>query len=324
MRILAVDDDPVMLDLLGTALENSGFDDITFAATAEDALELVDVAHLPYDIFLLDVILPGVSGIEICRQLRSIPKYRATPVIMITASRTRDLVRQAFDVGATDFVNKPFDVLELVTRVKLAALLSDSLAKARRGAQPDHKIECDTATSFDAPFDLRKAAGVASFPTLENEFLRTAATRYKMNIFTLEIENALVLYRHFGPARFRETLEAVAQMLRYQLDTDVVRIANAGRGSVVCLSQSGVPPDLVAIECSMNHLLQQGWDAFGVGTPQAPKITVRGLRGPAVWSGWAVADAMRTLQRRPHRVAKVGAAQVDGLFERLSARIAGK
>ena len=323
MRILAVDDDPVMLDILGTALEQNGFEDITFAATAEDALELIEVATEPYDIFLLDVMLPEINGIEVCRRLRTYEHYRATPVLMITGSRARDMMARAFDAGATDFVSKPFDALELVTRIRLAAMLNDSMTRERMNSQALEEMGRLAEVSFDERFQLKEGRGVKGFLALENELLRHADASYEMMLFSVQIDNALGLYRGSRPAQFRESVEAVSRVLSLRMNTDKTRFAYAGRGTMICVAHSDEALNLKALQESANNLLMQGWEAFAIGHSVAPTLNIRRIDGPPVWTGKAAADAMRNFQGRADLTVQAAPYEVDGLFERLSVRISG-
>jgi len=324
MRILAVDDDPVMLDLLGSALESSGFDDITFAATAEDALELIEVAQTPYDVFLLDVMLPGTSGIEVCSRLRSNPRYRAMPVLMITASRARDMMSRAFEAGATDFVSKPFDALELVTRINLAAMLNDSRQRERLGAQAVEELGRLTEVSFDARFDVKAGPGVKGFLSLENELLRRADARFEMTLFAVQIDNALEFFRGARPAQFRAGVEAVSMALREAIDTESMRFAYAGRGSMIAVAHAHGQVDLREMQRAANAALARDWDSFATGQMAAPTLGVRRIDGPPVWSGKAAADAMRSFQGRADLTAQADPYEVDGLFDKLSVRIGAR
>lgn len=322
MRILAVDDDPVMLDLLGTALEQSGFGDITFATTAEDALELIDIAAEPYEIFLLDVMLPGTSGIEVCRALRTYPRYRATPVLMITGSRARDMMTRAFEAGATDFVSKPFDALELVTRIRLAAMLNVSRQREQMNAAAVEELSQLTEVSFDERFDLQPGDGVKGFLTLENDLLRRADSLHEMMLFAVEIDNALGLYRGSRPAQFRACVEAVGRAIGAQVDAENTRFAYAGRGDLIAVAHAQAQLDLRDLQRRANRALAAEWDGFATGQPKAPTLTVRRIDGPPAWTGKAAASALRSFQGRADLSQRADPHEVDGLFERLSFKIA--
>jgi two-component system phosphate regulon response regulator PhoB len=113
--ILIVEDEKDLSDLEEFNLRQAGFDTVA-VRDGEQALELVR-QRLP-DLILLDLMLPGVPGTEVCRQLKSSPRTKQVPVIMVTA-RGQEVDRVVgFELGADDFVPKPFSMRELVLRVR--------------------------------------------------------------------------------------------------------------------------------------------------------------------------------------------------------------
>ncbi len=113
--VLVVEDEPAQREVLAYNLEAEGFA-VTKAETGDEALLLV--AEDTPDIIVLDWMLPGVSGIEVCRQVKSKPDTRAIPVIMLSArSEEVDRVR-GLETGADDYVIKPYSVIELMARVR--------------------------------------------------------------------------------------------------------------------------------------------------------------------------------------------------------------
>lgn len=114
-HVLVVEDEPAQREVLAYNLEAEGFD-VAKAESGDDALMLVD--ETPPDVIILDWMLPGVSGIEICRRLKSNAETRKIPVIMLTArSEEADRVR-GLETGADDYVIKPYSVIELMARVR--------------------------------------------------------------------------------------------------------------------------------------------------------------------------------------------------------------
>jgi diguanylate cyclase (GGDEF)-like protein len=114
-RILVVDDVPVNVQLLTTYLTSVGYEVFT-ARDGEEALEKV-TATQP-DLVLLDVMMPKLNGFEVCERVKSDPTTRIIPVIMVTALNEIEDKIKATESGADDFVSKPFNKLELLTRVK--------------------------------------------------------------------------------------------------------------------------------------------------------------------------------------------------------------
>lgn len=115
--VLIVDDETDLLAMLQFNLEREGYRTLT-AATGERALELAIGSPTP-DLILLDLMLPDISGTEVCRRIRQHARTRETPVLMLTA-RTDEIDRVVgFEVGADDYVMKPFSVRELLLRIRV-------------------------------------------------------------------------------------------------------------------------------------------------------------------------------------------------------------
>jgi two-component system KDP operon response regulator KdpE len=111
-KVLVVDDEPQILHALRLTLSRAGYD-VQTAETGEDALALAAIA--PPEAVILDLVLPGVSGIEVCRQLRT---WSRVPILILSAvGDERDKV-EALDAGADDYVTKPFGVEELLARLR--------------------------------------------------------------------------------------------------------------------------------------------------------------------------------------------------------------
>ncbi len=113
MKILAVDDDDSIRELLELQLTRNGYE----ALTAADGREALDKAS-GADLILLDVMLPGIDGFEICRRLKADPVLRAVPIIMLTAKAEEIDKVLGLELGADDYLVKPFSIRELLARVK--------------------------------------------------------------------------------------------------------------------------------------------------------------------------------------------------------------
>ena len=157
-RILVVDDEPQILRSLRTTLASHGYD-VQTAATGEEALAAVD-GRLP-DLVVLDLVLPGLSGLEVCRHLRA---RSSLPILVLSArGDERDKVA-ALDLGADDYLTKPFGVNELLARIRAA------LRRAVGARGPSAVVE---AGALRVDFDRRQV-------TLDGAEVRLTPTEFDL------------------------------------------------------------------------------------------------------------------------------------------------
>jgi len=114
-KILIVDDEKDIVKMLNYTLKKEGFRTVD-ASDGEDALDLAFKEHP--DLIILDLMLPGVDGLEVCRQLKKEPKTAVTPIIMLTAKTQETDKVVGLELGADDYVSKPFSPKELIARIK--------------------------------------------------------------------------------------------------------------------------------------------------------------------------------------------------------------
>jgi len=129
-KILVVEDEPNQVELIEFNLNSEGYE-VVVARDGEEALNLAEEENP--DLILLDWMLPKVSGIEVCRQLRRSKMTREIPIVMLTArSEESDKIR-GLDIGADDYITKPYSIKELLARVRAAmrrpsaSVISDQL-----------------------------------------------------------------------------------------------------------------------------------------------------------------------------------------------------
>ncbi len=113
--ILIIDDEPDILELISYNLKKEGFH-ISTALDGEEALQKVRGGHL--DLIILDLMLPGIHGMELCRILRNNPRTAHVPIIMLTARGEESDKVHGLESGADDYMTKPFSPKELIARVK--------------------------------------------------------------------------------------------------------------------------------------------------------------------------------------------------------------
>jgi phosphate regulon transcriptional regulator PhoB len=176
-RVLIVEDEPDIRDLLAFHLEREGYQ-VTRSRSGVDALR--QVRARPPDLILLDLMLPELGGLDVCRRLRQDPRTASVPIVMLTA-RGEEVDRiLGLEIGADDYIVKPFSPKEVVARVR--AVLRR--AGARDGAAPvvsgrlvidpdRHTVHVDAAPIELTPkeFDLLRALAEARGRVLSREFL---------------------------------------------------------------------------------------------------------------------------------------------------------
>ncbi|WP_446665399.1 MtrAB system response regulator MtrA [Flexivirga sp. B27] len=202
-RVLVVDDDPSLAEMLGIILQGEGLD-VTFCATGDRAMEAFHDSKP--DVVLLDVMLPGIDGVEVCRLLRA---ESTVPIVMLTARTDTVDVVLGLESGADDYITKPFKPQELVARVR---------ARLRRGDD----VESESITLGDLSIDVsghvvqRDGAPILLTP-LEFDLL-VALARKPWQVFSRETLLEQVWgYRHAGDTRL---VNVHVQRLRSKVEKD--------------------------------------------------------------------------------------------------------
>ena len=202
-RILVVDDDAALAEMLGIVLRREGFQPV-FVVNGDRAMEVFHRTRP--DVVLLDLMLPGRDGLDVCRDIRA---ESGTPVVMLTArSDTADVVR-GLEAGADDYVVKPFKPMELVARIRarLRRLTADEAEHLRIA-----DIDIDVGSH-----DVRRDGEPLALTPLEFDLLATLA-RSPRHVLTREALLAQVWgYRHAADTRL---VNVHVQRLRAKVERD--------------------------------------------------------------------------------------------------------
>lgn len=216
MRILVVDDDPDFLMLFRGALMSLGYTDLTLADSGEDALAKAMNAPRPFDCFITDVQMPGMDGIELVRRLRTFPQFADTPIIMNTAMSDLDHIDRAFSAGATDYLNKPIDEIEIRTRL---AVIHQLFLERQRAEAPSEKIVTETAPAlpsygFHDGIPMKRIQGAVDKLALQN-YIKTLGMFRALatSVMAVQVINAREIYDLEGGCVFGEVMIDVATCL---------------------------------------------------------------------------------------------------------------
>ncbi|MBN1657129.1 MAG: response regulator transcription factor [Anaerolineae bacterium] len=205
--ILVVDDEPHVRKLVQANLESSGYKVLT-AQDGQAAVEIVERA-LP-DLVILDLMLPKMDGYAVCRRIR---EFSAVPVIMLTARSSQVDLVHGFEVGADDYLTKPFSVAELLMRVQ---------AVLRRAKWPEEIV---TRQDFQAgPIAIDFARHDV---TVDGEPVKLTPTEYRLLSYLASNPNRVISHREllravWGPEYGEETeyLRVYVRYLRQKLEPD--------------------------------------------------------------------------------------------------------
>jgi DNA-binding response OmpR family regulator len=170
-RVLVVDDERDVCRLLTYSLEQAGFEAAS-ASTASDAL--LSIGRNPPAVVVLDVGLPDLSGVEVCRRLRADPELCDVGIIMLTALGSREDRIVGLEAGADDYVVKPFDVQEVVLRVRALSRRMNERDRARAApAGQGQLLKSGTLTVDPVTFEVRGDDQLLALRPLELKLLMT-------------------------------------------------------------------------------------------------------------------------------------------------------
>ncbi len=240
MKILAVDDDPVFLELLLEMLRSHGHDDVTTAGSAREALAILASAAQPFDCLLLDIQMPEIDGVQLCLSVRELEAYRHTPIVMITAMSGKSFVDDAFAAGATDYITKPLDRLELKARMGMVLRLHDDRQRMAVFQRQVGTLSylMDFQIDFAAPMVIPGVDRIVEYLALENYLLTLGVKRlYAIGAFAISIENAEPIFNKADSAAFVDMLGDVATAIADGLKTEQAMLSYAGGGNFVVLVQ---------------------------------------------------------------------------------------
>ena len=125
-NILIVDDEPINIQLLGSVLREFDYE-IQFATSGKEALDWVNSES--FDLVLLDVMMPAMNGYEVCKRIKKNRAINAIPILFLSASVSAGKRIKGFEIGAVDFITKPFNRVELLAKVKTHLELKRSREK---------------------------------------------------------------------------------------------------------------------------------------------------------------------------------------------------
>lgn len=203
MKILAVDDEAAILELLELSLKKNGFEVVTAADGREALAKAAGV-----DLIVLDVMLPELDGFEVCRRLKLDKATQSIPIIMLTAKLDEIDKVLGLELGADDYMTKPFSPRELVARIK--AVLRRTLP-----SETDQKLTVDELTLDFNSYEAMLSGEVLALTPKEFELLKLLVTNPSKAFSRDELLEKIWGYEYYGDTR---TVDVHIRHLRHKLE----------------------------------------------------------------------------------------------------------
>lgn len=277
MKILAVDDDPTFLGVLRPMLGALSKTDVTLARSGAEALSKLTEAAEPFDCLLMDIQMPEMSGVQLCGHVRDLPLYRRTPIVMITAMTGKRFVDDAFAAGATDYITKPLDPIDLKARIGMAErLLKERRLTASLEKKMDQRSDIIAITvDFEAAFPIPGFDRGVEYLALENYLLMLGNKRmYATAAFAISIKNAAMFFKKSSPTGFVNMLGDVASAISDAVKAEQMMIAYAGSGTFVAVTSSNLSMEQAELETMIQSGIEDFASFYALDRMPLPQIKV--------------------------------------------------
>ncbi len=218
-KILVIDDLPENVFMLQDRLEHEGYEVIT-AYNGSSGIEKA-LIELP-DLILLDVMMPDITGIEVCRRLVNDPLTKNIPIILVTAKSGADDTKEGLEAGAFDYIKKPFNRIELLARVKSALKLSEAhklLLEAEKRdtfmatvVTANHKIK--------QPLTLLSLSSTAIKRELEKDIISKEMIIKRMNYIDIAIKEITEVLNQLNEIRTPVLSKYTSNIKMIKMDED--------------------------------------------------------------------------------------------------------
>ncbi|QFT79148.1 hypothetical protein FIU89_00890 [Roseovarius sp. THAF27] len=296
MHLLAVDDEPTILELLQLIIQTLGDHTVITATSAAEALELLDNPETPaIDCFLVDIQMPDTDGVALCQTLRSKPEYQLTPILMLTAMTDKSYIDRAFAAGASDYITKPFDIDNLRGRIQLIGDMSKTSRQAVISAKPRNEAipEESTTLALHEPIFVQDVDGCITYLAMENYVsLMSRKKLFGSSIIGFTIRNIEELHRTSTRYEYECIVTDVAEAISIALEEFGALISYAGNGTYLCVLECGsqLKPDTLADQV---NLIMRSMDLYSNDGSPINAFVSAGEQVRLVWkSGQSAVDAL--------------------------------
>lgn len=261
MKILAVDDDPFIRELLPVVFREADYPHLTIADSGATALTLLAETEEHFDCLLLDIEMPEMDGITLCREVRALKDYRDTPILMVTLRSDAAAIERAFAAGANDYVTKPFDVKDIATRVHIAERMLENTEKAPRldlSHLPTSGIAGVHGFALEDPVHIYGVDQLVLPFSLGNYLSQLSRQHLDIcQVFAARVEGVEDLYANCTSGEFARAIAGAATSIAKVIDCPQLLMTHNGCGTILCIVTGDSLPGWPEIEGMIQHELDE-------------------------------------------------------------------
>ena len=284
MKILAVEDDPIILELLSQFVAASGDHKLVTAESGAEALEVIaQVGLRPFDCFLFDIQMPQMDGVMLTRAVRGLARHAQTPIVMLTAMSDKRYADAAFAAGATDYLTKPFEMGEFSSRLQVV----DQMVSARRPRTNKIFSTCTSGRDGSAPpivpeypqlhepIAIHDVENTIEYLAMENYVAQLSRSAlFGSTTFAFSIRQIEKFYARMSSFEFYSLISDVAEVISDTLRAHQFLMSHAGNGTFVCVTEGGWCPEAVQLMDKANLALSRAELFDNAGLRLQPRVSI--------------------------------------------------
>ncbi|GAB6090214.1 GGDEF domain-containing response regulator [Spirochaeta dissipatitropha] len=275
--VLIVDDQPENIQIAASILKAPDLV-ISYATDAEEALDRLST--MDFDLFLLDIMMPGIDGLELCSRIKKMPQYKQVPVIFLTAKTDKQTLIDGFRHGAVDYIAKPFFAEELVHRVRAHLQLRDAqrrmedytnelnlqILKAMKAEEELQQKQNELSKANKALSELASTDPLTKllnrrkgWDYLEYEEERSQRHSQPIGTILLDLDNFKSVNDSFGHEAGDRVLVKAAETMRGSIRKQDILIRWGGEEFLICLPETDLDGSITTIEKIRTAMSEIDW-----------------------------------------------------------------